>query len=139
MSKEQNFNTESIRKACTIAYEAYDKGDFKRALRIFYQAWLSLPKPQTDLEQAGWVLTGIGDTYFRLHQYLQGCEALKSAQHCPGMSNNPFVHLRKGQCLYHLGERIPARQELKKAYDIAGAKIFVNEKDTYLNLIRDLT
>jgi len=36
--------------------------DFKSALRLFYQAWLKVPKLQMQWDEAGWMLTAIGDT-----------------------------------------------------------------------------
>lgn len=130
--------TENIRSGCAVAYRAYDDGDYQKALRLFYQAWLLLPKPQTRYPEAGWVLTGIGDTYFRLRQYIPGCEALRSADHCPQTRDNPFVHLRLGQCLYHMAERASARKHLHKAYRLGGPDLFAAEEPVYLNSIADL-
>ena len=55
-----------IRDLCYQGYVQYDDHDYRRALRTFYQAWLLVPKPQTEWRQAGWVLTAIGDAYFKI-------------------------------------------------------------------------
>lgn len=138
MTELHQDTTEKIRSLCADAYQSYDQGDFRKALRLFYQGWLLLPKPQTDFAEAGWVLTGIGDSYFRLKQYIPGCEALRSANHCPQTRDNPFIHLRLGQCLYQIGERASARTHLQKAYRLGGPALFDVEKPAYLKCISDL-
>jgi tetratricopeptide (TPR) repeat protein len=130
--------TRKIRQLCATGYQHYDAGDYKAALRLFYQAWLLLPKPQTDCVEAGWVLTAIGDSYFRSGQYQPGREALQSALCCPQMSQAPFIHLRLGQCLWELGLHDSARTALLCAYDIARMDIFSAEDRKYYFAIAGL-
>ncbi|MDQ2078021.1 tol-pal system YbgF family protein [Marinimicrobium sp. ABcell2] len=130
--------TQNIRQQCARGYQLYDAGDFQGALRLFYQAWLTLPKPQTDWAEAGWVLTAIGDTYFRLERYRPGCEALSSALCCPNMDQAPFAYLRLGQCLWELGGEEEARTALHEAYKLAQLDIFKGEDDKYQLAISDL-
>ena len=129
---------EHIKSLCAEGYRHYDTQDYKGALRIFYQAWLEVPRPQTDWIEAGWVLTAIGDTYFRLNQFSQACEALSSALHCPQAKGNPFIHLRLGQSLLEQGDVAQARRELHRAYSGGGKDIFEREPDKYLVAIRDV-
>lgn len=131
--------TETIRHFCARGYQLYDAGDYQGALRLFYQGWLALPKPQTDWAEAGWVLTAIGDSYFRLGRYRQGCEALHSALCCPEIHRAPFVYLRLGQCLWELDETDEARRALHTAYRWAQEDIFKGEDGKYQQAIRDLT
>lgn len=126
-----------IRHQCAEGYARYDQGAFKDALRLFYQAWLLLPKPQTDYEAAGWVLTAIGDTYFRMSQYEQGREALESALYCPRADESPFVHLRLGQCLWELLHPESAQSHLLQAYAIGQVEIFAAEDQKYYVAIAD--
>ena len=121
-----------IRHICSEGYGLYDKGHYKEALREFYKAWTLIPKPQTDNEEAGWVLTAIGDCYFRNEQWEQGRESLNSALHCPHMKGNPFIHLRLGQCLYELNDKEAACDHLQQAYLNGGRKLFQNEAPKYL-------
>ena len=131
--------TEShLKHLCANGYRLYDQRDYKEALRIFYQAWLLLPKPQSQWYEAGWVLTAIGDTYYRLGQYEQGKEALLSAQHCQNIDDNPFVNLRLGQCLFELGEHGAARRALNRAYTLGGSELFQPEDKKYREMIDDL-
>lgn len=135
MPSLDNATEQEIKQFCVEGYQNYDNKNYKTALRLFYQAWLLIPKPQSSLDQAGWILTAIGDTYFRLEQYQQGKEALSSALHCVGIDDNPFVHLRLGQCLYELGDHGSARQELNHAYSAGGEKLFLDESPKYLSAI----
>ncbi len=131
--------TTQIRQLCADGYRLYDSGDFRLALRAFYQAWLLIPKPQTDHAEANWVLTAIGDTYFKLHQFTQGSESLLSALCCPDSETTPFTHLRLGQCFWELSREAEARKHLYHAYKSVGNSIFENENDSYLKAISDLT
>lgn len=127
-----------IRQLCAKGYEHYDTGDYKTALRSFYQAWLHIPKPQTDWEAAGWVLTAIGDSYFRAAQYQQGSEALESALCCPEMTNSPFIHLRLGQCQWELQLFDQAQKSLLRAHELAQLDIFSTEDRKYYLAIAEL-
>lgn len=121
-----------VKVLCAEGYRLYDSSDHKEALRLFYKAWTALPKPQTEYEEAGWVLTAIGDCYFQTGQWEQGRESLSSALLCPNMKSNPFIHLRLGQCLYELDQLEKACQHLEQAYLNGGSKLFQNETPKYL-------
>lgn len=130
--------THKIKNLCALGYQHYDRQNYKAALRIFYQAWLYAPKPQTTWIEAGWILTAIGDTYYRLAQFEQAHEALNSALHCPGVKGNPFVHMRLGQSYYEQNDIPNARLELHRAFQAGGTKIFETEPPYYLDAIKDL-
>lgn len=124
-------NVVKVRELCALGYEDYDSGRYSEALRLFYQAWLELPKPQSDWPESTWILSSIGDCYFRLAQFEQGCESLTSALHCPDGQLSPFIHLRLGQCQYELKQTFLAYTHLRKAYDIGGSDLFNNEDIKY--------
>lgn len=130
--------TQKIRQLCAEGYQRYDSCDYQAALRLFYQAWLVLPKPQTEWAEAGWVLTAIGDSYFRLGRYQPGCEALSSALCCPDMEQAPFAYIRLGQCLWELGGEEEGRTALMRAYQLAQMNIFEGENEKYRQAISDL-
>ena len=123
---------DQIKALCAEGYALYDEAAYRSALRKFYQAWMLLPKPQTDYMESGWVLTAIGDSYFRSQQYEQGREALVSALHCEGMIDNPIIHLRLGQCLLELGSKAMATTHLGVAYERGSRKLFEKEAPKYL-------
>ncbi len=121
----------NIRELCYQGYLQYDERDYRRALRTFYQAWLLVPKPQTQWREAGWVLTAIGDAYFRTQQFNQAAEALRSALLCPAAKQSPFIYLRLGQSLYEMGDEHRAHDMLQKAHTLGGNKIFDKEASKY--------
>lgn len=120
-----------VRRLCFRGYQHYDGGKYQRALRSFYQAWLVLPKPQARWREAGWILTAIGDSYFRIGKYQQAREALLSALSCPEADASPFIYLRYGQVLYELDQMDEARQALEKATRLGGDEIFADEDSKY--------
>jgi len=128
----------NIKQICSEGYTCYDANNYKAALRLFYQAWLVLPKPQSAYKASGWVLTAIGDTYYRLNRHSQAIEALSSAMHCDGIEQNPFVFLRLGQSYYDSGEISLARRELFKAWNKGGEIVFKSEPPQYYLAIKDL-
>ena len=127
-----NQTKEQIRLLCEQGYSYFDQGDIKLAIRQFYSAWTLLPKPQTDWEQAGWVLTALGDAYFAKGDFSSGREALISALHCPKAEGNPVIHLRLGQCEYELGDLEQARQQFLLSKQNGGEQLFANEDPKYL-------
>lgn len=132
MSGMTDANRDEIKALCAEGYALYDAADFKHALRKFYEAWMLLPKPQPEYVESGWVLSAIGDCYFRSQLFEQGKEALSSALHCEGMIDNPFTHLRLGQCLLELGIKGTACTHLGIAYERGGRKLFEKEAPKYL-------
>ncbi|WP_019529102.1 tetratricopeptide repeat protein [Dasania marina] len=130
---------EQLRSFCLQGYELYDQADYKLAVRHFYKAWALLPKPQTQWLEAGWVLTALGDSYFKLGNYHSGIEALKSALHCPDTDNNPFIHMRLGQCYYKNHQRGMAAISLQTAFKIGGEKLFYKEDACYSDLLKPVT
>ncbi|GAB1257206.1 hypothetical protein NBRC116494_17080 [Aurantivibrio plasticivorans] len=126
---------QKIKDLCFEGYQRYDEADYPQALRLFYQAWLLVPKPQPQFEEAGWILTAIGDGYFRNKQFQQGTEALRSALKCPKTDRSAFTHLRLGQCLYELGSN-EAIEQLSEAFAIGGEKTFIKEPVKYRHLVK---
>lgn len=118
-----------VRLLCRAGYVHYDAGHPAKALRHFYRAWLLLPKPRHACVEGGWVLTAIGDAYYRLGNHRSACEALRSALHCPGIRGNPFVHLRLGQCCRALGHEAQAAAHLRIALEHGGESLFARERE----------
>lgn len=125
-----------VRQLCAEGYRIYDEGDWEQALRRFYQAWTLIPKPQTQFEASGWVLTAIGDAYFAKHNYRAAIEALRSALFCPKTVGNPFVHLRLGQCYLEQQQIDDAERHLARALYSGGEELFAKEVPFYLERAR---
>lgn len=131
--------SQNIRAQCAAGYQLYDQGQYDRAVRAFYQAWLLLPKPQTQYHEAGWVLTALSDGYFRAGRLPQALEAANSALCCPGADKNLAVQLRMGQALLDSGDTAAARKVLFRVFQKAGTGAFAGEDPRYLHAIDDLT
>ncbi|GAB1265187.1 hypothetical protein NBRC116493_14270 [Aurantivibrio infirmus] len=126
---------QQIKSLCYRGYGFYDQQKYNRALRAFYQAWLLLPKPQRKWREAGWVLTAIGDAYFKKRQYIQAREALLSALKCPFAKESPVVLLRLGQCYFELNDRPTASYFLQHAHKLGGDHLFAKEDQKYFNIL----
>lgn len=124
--------SDEIKALCASGYALYDKQDYREALHHFHQAWMLLPKPPLDYIESGMILTAMGDSHFRNNAFAQGREKLEFALQCQGMIDNPFIHLRLGQCLLELGIKAAACTHLSVAYQRAGRKIFEKEAPKYL-------
>lgn len=116
MSLDPNI-AHQIEELCDRGYQLYDEQSYEAALRVFYQAWLKLPKPQAQYQQAAWVLTAIGDSYYKLSNYGQSIEALNSALHCPG-GQLAFIHTRLAQAYYESGDKSNSAEHFQKAEEM---------------------
>jgi len=134
MQLENELHT-TVREICADGYALFDQHQYSRAIRRFFQAWVLIPKPQNNFIEAGWVLTALGDAYFKNGQFLQGQEALKSALCCIDLENNPFIFLRLGQCAFELGERKSAKSYFEQCLEAGGKQILANEHSKYSALL----
>ncbi|MFT6386681.1 MAG: tetratricopeptide (TPR) repeat protein [Cellvibrionaceae bacterium] len=130
--------TATIQAICVKGYQHYSKGDYDSALRLFYQAWVKLPKPQTQEPDAETVLSAIGDTYYRMKKYELAIEALRSALACEQTETRSLVEMRLGQTLLNTGHDLQAINYLQRAYCLGGDAVFTNEKPKYKEAISGL-
>ena len=135
MKSEPETNIDSI---CHLGHKQYTVKNYDSALRLFYSAWLKIPKPQHQQADAAKVLTRIGDTYYRMGKYNPAIEALRSALACPHTDERPLAMLRLGQSLLNNGHDAQARTYLHKAYRLTGEPAFANENPKYRRAIADL-
>lgn len=127
--------TKRIRQLCKDGYEAYDQQNFKAAIRHFFQAWTLIPKPQQQYPEAGWVLTGLGDSYFRKGDHELAIEALQSATHCAEASHNPFIQLRLGQAYFESNDLNKAQSHLQQCHEHGGLELLEKEDPKFLELL----
>jgi tetratricopeptide (TPR) repeat protein len=130
--------TTRIQAICAKGYQDYTQRHYDAALRLFYQAWLQLPKPQADQSLAATVLSAIGDTYYRLGKYDLAIEALRSALACQETPERSLILLRLGQSLLNSGHDLQAKTYLYRAYRMRGNDAFEGEHDRYKEAIADL-
>jgi tetratricopeptide (TPR) repeat protein len=127
--------TQLLREHCRQGYAYYDQGNFKQAIRCFFTAWTKIPKPQPHWQESGWILTALGDAYFRKGDFDNALEALNSALHCPNTTNNPFIYLRLGQCYWETAASRKARLAFGKVIQLGGAELFAQEDAKYQSCI----
>jgi tetratricopeptide (TPR) repeat protein len=130
---------EKVKQLCQKGYQDFDTGDTAAALRQFYSAWTLLPKPQNQWQEAGWVLTALGDAYFAKGSFDLGREALLSALHCPKAMGNPTIHLRLGQCLWELNEHDKALSQFNLVIKNGGEALFKKENKKYFEQLANTT
>ncbi|MCQ2503012.1 MAG: tetratricopeptide repeat protein [Saccharofermentans sp.] len=121
---------------CTDKGEAlFDKGNFKAAIEEYKKAFELIPEPKTDWDASVWTLAAIGDSHFMLKEYAEALECFRSLAEEYEETENPFVLLRYGECLYETGDLLNAKEQLFAAYQLEGKEIFDNRK--YLAIIAD--
>jgi tetratricopeptide (TPR) repeat protein len=125
-------------KICEEAETLSNQEMYDAALRLFYKAWLTLPKPQMEQQSSEIILSFIGDTYYQLRKYEPAIEALRSALACQKTERRAFVLLRLGQLFLDTNQEPQAKTYLLKAYRLGGEILFKSEKNVYFNSIKGL-
>jgi tetratricopeptide (TPR) repeat protein len=115
-----------------------DEGAYQEALAEFEKAWTLLPSPKHEWEAATWILVAIGDMHFMMQDFAEAYKPLRQAmvKECPGARENPFIRLRRGQCLLELGQEEEAAPELASAYMLGGYDLFASEQPKYLAFLK---
>jgi tetratricopeptide (TPR) repeat protein len=126
---------EQVTDLCAEGDGLAGKGRWPEAIRRYHDAWALLPEPRIEWEAALWIQTAIADAHFLAGEFVLAREPLKLALLAGGIGN-PFVHLRRGQCLLELGERDEALQELARAYACGAREVFARENPKYLDALR---
>jgi tetratricopeptide (TPR) repeat protein len=110
---------------------------YAAAIDEYRRAFDLLPEPKMKWEAARWLLAAIGDAYFQSGGYQKAGDVFSQAiLDTPGGLGNPFLHLRLGQCLFELGQKQRAADELMRAYMGGGAEIFLAEDEKYLRYLK---
>lgn len=111
------------------------RGKYADAVARYRTAWMLLPEPREQWTAASWIHVAIADAHFLAGEFAEAIAPLDMALRA-GEIGNPFVHLRRGECMLETGNRDEAIQELTRAYMGAGREIFVNEDPKYLDVLR---
>jgi tetratricopeptide (TPR) repeat protein len=136
MAKELPDNIYEVVKRLSREGDEFAKaGDYAQALAHYQRAWDQLPQPRGDWLAATWLLAAIGDAHFLGGDFIQALKAFTDAVQGPQGLGNPFLHLRRGECLFELGEKADAADELMRAYMGGGHEIFDTEKPEYLQYL----
>ena len=135
MEELSNNLIKKINKLCDKGENLLDEGKFSEAIAVFEQALAALPEPYIQWEISTMLTVAIGDAHFYNENYVEALSLFQESCLTPDGLNNPFVHLRLGQCYFENNNMEKARVELQKAFDLEGEDVFEDEDAKYLNLI----
>ncbi|MFL5384907.1 MAG: hypothetical protein ACJ8GN_20505 [Longimicrobiaceae bacterium] len=111
-----------------------EEGAYVDALAAFRQGLEILPPPRYRWEAAEWFLAGIGDALWFLKCHLNAVPIWNDML-LHGAVGKGWVHLRRGQTLYELGDFKEAESELMRALLLEGQPLFEGEDRKYWNYI----
>lgn len=126
-------------KIITLSEEGdnfFEDSNYVNAIKKYHLALDLLPTPKDQWEASTWLYVAIGDAFFYADNYQAAYDWFKDALNYPDAIENPFIHLRLGQALYHLGCHEKATDSLLKAYMLDGVEVFENEGAMYLNFLK---
>ncbi len=136
MAELANAVHQHVKNLCLTGDSLADAGELPAALESYWAAWALLPEPQTDWDEATFILASIGDANFLGRDFEAGRDNLSNAMNCPNAIGNPFIHLRLGQCQFELGNQERAADELARAYMRAGPDILESEDPKYFAFLK---
>ncbi len=113
-----------------------ENGNHIDAIKKYNLALDLLPAPKDQWEASTWLYVAIGDAFFYADNYQAAYDFFMDALNFPDSTDNPFINLRLGQTLYHLGHHDKAIDSLLKAYMLDGEDIFENEDDIYFDFLK---
>ena len=125
---------ESIDRLAEKGNALMEMGSFAEAEAAFREGLELLPPPLERWSATLWFLSSMGDAQWLAGAHDRGIDTWRDALLYGGLGN-PFVHLRRGQTLYELGEQEEAANELFRALLIAGEEIFETEPEIYWQFI----
>lgn len=111
------------------------EGRIGSALGQYADAWSLIPDPKEQWDLSTPVISAIADCWFLAGEYSEVLRALEFGMNCPDAVGNPFLHLRLGQALLERGEEDRAEEELMRAYEAHGEKIFEHQDPKYLSFL----
>lgn len=113
----------------------FQEGRIGSALGNYADAWSLIPDPKERWPLSTSVISAIADCWFLAGEYAEVLRALEFGMNCPDAVGNPFLHLRLGQALLEQGEEDRAEEELMRAYEAHGEKIFEHQAPKYLDFL----
>ena len=128
---------DKIEALCDKGEADLERGKPRAALKRFFKAFELLPTPAQQYPAGTWLLVNIGDIYYHWQRYEQALERFEQALDFFEGADNPFIHLRLGQCHYHLEQWEAARMALQRAHDLEGDAIFEDESPVYQAFLQE--
>ncbi len=121
-----------VDEAATKGDKLAEEGKFTEAIAAYRVGLAALPKG--DWSASLWFHAAIGDAQFLARDYDEARITWMEAILDGGLGN-PFIHLRRGQTMYELGNLDEAGNELLKALLIEGVDIFDESDPKYLDYV----
>lgn len=116
--------------------ELIDSDQFDAAIVTFNEALDLIPEPKTEWTATTWLYAAIGDALFLKGDCQKSLDIFYKAYNSPSATDNPFINLRLGQCLFELGQVDKAEDFLMRAYMLDGTVIFQGDGEKYLTHMR---
>jgi tetratricopeptide (TPR) repeat protein len=114
-----------------------DKDRYQEAITEFKKGIDLLPPPREQWDAFLWFLCGIGDAQWFMEDHENGLVTWRDAILHGGLGN-AFVHMRRGQVLFELGDRKEAANELLRALLLGGEQVFETKEPKYLELVKSV-
>ncbi len=130
-----------IKSSCIKGDNLLAKEDdnlIKEAFSCYAHAMSLIPEPTHSWHAAGWILSRMGECYFRAGDYEKAEELYMDLMWFPGAIGNPWIHLRQGQIRFELGDFEKAGDELMRAYWGGGKDIFSLEDPKYYEFLKSI-
>ena len=113
-----------------------EQGRFAEALKIFRKGLDAVPEPREQYGATMWFLAAIGDCQWFMKDYAAAADTFRDALLYGGIGNE-FIHKRRGQTLYELGQLDEAANELLRAWLLGGNETFSEDGDAkYLQFVK---
>ncbi len=112
-------------------------GAFAQAVLRFEAALELLPEPRGQWGAASSLWSAVADVRWRGRDFAGALEPIALAMH-HGAEGNPFLHLRRGQCLVELGHVADGLDALARAFAGGGRALFAREEPRWLDAIADV-
>ncbi|MGF6495509.1 tetratricopeptide (TPR) repeat protein [Luteibacter sp. 621] len=126
---------EAVTSLCKTADELMAQGTIDLAREKYKEALRLLPADHRQWEASTWIYVALGDLNFRTDSFERAFKAYSNAVQCANGLGNPYIHLRRGQSSFELGDMDRAADELARAYMGAGLDIFMEDDPKYLEFL----
>lgn len=134
---EKTYN--KILDLCAEGDNYLEKDNYKNAIKKYTNALALIPSPKELWEASTWIYTALGEAHFLNFNYQNALSEFMNAYNCPDGISNPFINLRIGECFYKIDDIDNAKEYLLQAYMLEGDKIFEEEPDVYLEIVKSIS
>jgi len=128
---------EQVVPLCEKGLEQQENERYEASNRSFQKVLGLIPEPKNEWKAYTWLLLHIADNHYELKEYEAALDViLEVLAQKDDYSENAYVKMRLGQCLYETGAKKEGLAALVEAYEIDGEELFEDEYVKYLKLVR---